>query len=376
MGVVGIMHVAGDALDALREALNETFLGYAVLGNPVWRWLLAVVAGIVAYFVIVILKGPVARRLATLAKRTRTRLDDVFLSIVKRTMPLFMVLIAAYVGTLVLRLGPGVAKAFAKIALVAFIFQVAVWLHRIATSAITQVVTQRKGEDPAGASAFVVIGFFVRLVLWSVVVLLALQNLGIEITALIAGLGIGGIAIALAAQNILGDVFNSVAILLDKPFEVGDFIIVGDHLGTVERIGIKTTRVRSLTGEQLIFSNAELVGSRIKNYGRMQERRILFTLGVTYQTPFEKLRKIPGIVRAVVEAQEQVRFDRTHFKEYGAYSLDFEIVYYVLNRDYNIYMDIQEQINLALYERFEAEGIEFAYPTQTLFVARENASVT
>jgi len=373
---VGIMHVAGDALDALREALNETFLGYAVLGNPVWRWLLAVVAGIVAYFVIVILKGPVARRLATLAKRTRTRLDDVFLSIVKRTMPLFMVLIAAYVGTLVLRLGPGVAKAFAKIALVAFIFQVAVWLHRIATSAITQVVTQRKGEDPAGASAFVVIGFFVRLVLWSVVVLLALQNLGIEITALIAGLGIGGIAIALAAQNILGDVFNSVAILLDKPFEVGDFIIVGDHLGTVERIGIKTTRVRSLTGEQLIFSNAELVGSRIKNYGRMQERRILFTLGVTYQTPFEKLRKIPGIVRAVVEAQEQVRFDRTHFKEYGAYSLDFEIVYYVLNRDYNIYMDIQEQINLALYERFEAEGIEFAYPTQTLFVARENASVT
>jgi len=376
MGIVGTMHTVGDALDALKETLNETFLGTPVLGNPVWRWVLAVAVAVVAYFVLVLLKGPVAGRLAKAAKKTRTRLDDLLPAIVQRTTRLFVVIIAVYVGTFALRLPLVTVLAFTKIALVAFIFQVAAWVHRIVTAAITEAITQRKDADPASASAFGVIGFFVRLVLWSIVVLLALQNLGIRVTALIAGLGIGGVAIALAAQSILGDVFNSVAILLDKPFEVGDFIIVGDHLGTVERIGIKTTRVRSLTGEQLIFSNAELVGSRIKNYGRMQERRILFTIGVTYQTPLEKLKKIPGVVREVVEAQERVRFDRAHFKGYGAFSLDFEIVYYVLDRDYNRYMDIQEQINLGLYERFEEEGIEFAYPTQTVYVAKENASVT
>jgi len=370
------MHTVGDALDALKETLNETFLGTPVLGNPVWRWVLAVAVAVVAYFVLVLLKGPVAGRLAKAAKKTRTRLDDLLPAIVQRTTRLFVVIIAVYVGTFALRLPLVTVLAFTKIALVAFIFQVAAWVHRIVTAAITEAITQRKDADPASASAFGVIGFFVRLVLWSIVVLLALQNLGIRVTALIAGLGIGGVAIALAAQSILGDVFNSVAILLDKPFEVGDFIIVGDHLGTVERIGIKTTRVRSLTGEQLIFSNAELVGSRIKNYGRMQERRILFTIGVTYQTPLEKLKKIPGVVREVVEAQERVRFDRAHFKGYGAFSLDFEIVYYVLDRDYNRYMDIQEQINLGLYERFEEEGIEFAYPTQTVYMAKENASVT
>jgi small-conductance mechanosensitive channel len=368
--------MVGGVLDPLKEALDGTFLGTPVLGNPVWRWLAAAVLAVVAYLVIVLLKGPVAGRFAKLAKKTRSRIDDLLLGIVQRTTPLFVFIIAVYVGTFALRLPPGVAKAFAKIALVAFIIQIAVWVHRIATTAITEAVTKRKDQDPASASAFGVIGFFVRLALWSVVVLLALQNLGIEITALVAGLGIGGVAIALAAQNILGDIFNSVAILLDKPFEVGDFIIVGEYLGTVERIGIKTTRVRSLTGEQLIFSNAELVGSRIKNYGRMQERRILFKVGVTYQTPLDKLKKIPAVVREVIEAQEPVRFDRAHFQGYGAYSLDFEIVYYVLNRDYNMYMDIQEQINLGLFERFEKEGIEFAYPTQTLFVAKEDASVT
>jgi small-conductance mechanosensitive channel len=206
---------------------------------------------------------------------------------------------------------------------------------------------------------------------WSVVLLLVLDNMGINITALVAGLGVGGIAVALAVQSILGDLFASLSIVLDKPFVVGDFLIIDDYMGSVEHVGLKTTRLRSLTGEQLVLSNTDLLSSRIRNYGRMQERRALFTLGVTYQTPRDKLRQIPEIIREAIEASEKTRFDRSHFKSYGAYSLDFETVYYVLEPDYALYMDIQQAVNLAIHERFEAEGIEFAFPTQTLFVERE-----
>jgi small-conductance mechanosensitive channel len=208
-----------------------------------------------------------------------------------------------------------------------------------------------------------------------VALLLILDNLGIDITALVAGLGVGGIAVALAVQNILGDLFASLSIVLDKPFAVGDFIIIDDYLGSVEHVGLKTTRLRSLSGEQLVMSNADLLSSRIRNYGRMYERRIVFSLGVTYQTPRDKLKKIPGIIRDAVEAQDQTRFDRSHFKGYGSFSLDFETVYHVLQPDYNLYMDIQQAVNFAIHERFEAEGIEFAYPTQTLFVERGGADV-
>jgi small-conductance mechanosensitive channel len=172
-------------------------------------------------------------------------------------------------------------------------------------------------------------------------------------------------------QNVLGDLFASLSIVLDKPFVLGDFLIVDEHLGNVEHIGLKTTRVRSLWGEQLIFSNSDLLNSRIRNLGRMQERRTVFALGVTYQTPREKLTRIPGILREAVEAQEKTRFDRSHFKAYGDFSLNFETVYYVTVADYNAYMDVQQAINLRIHERFEEEGIEFAYPTQTLFLVRQ-----
>jgi len=169
---------------------------------------------------------------------------------------------------------------------------------------------------------------------------------------------------------VLGDLFASISIVLDKPFVIGDFIIVGDMLGTVEHIGIKTTRVRSLFGEQLIFSNNDLLNSRIRNYKRMDERRIVFSIGVVYQTPYEKLSAIPGMVREIVEAQEQTRFDRAHFSKFGDFALIYEIVYYVKIPDYNAYMDIQEAINLEIYRKFQEQGIEFAYPTQTVFVAK------
>lgn len=211
----------------------------------------------------------------------------------------------------------------------------------------------------------------VNFVLWIIGAIFLLDNLGFNISAVVAGLGVSGIAVAIAAQGILGDLFNYFVIFFDHPFELGDFIIFNDKLGTVEKIGIKTTRIRALSGEQLVVSNSDLTGSRVHNYKRMQERRVVFTIGVTYQTPAEQLEGIPVLIREIIEANGEARFDRSHFRNYGDFALIFESVYYVLTPDYAKYMDIQQEINLAIYRAFEERGIEFAYPTSKVIVSRE-----
>jgi small-conductance mechanosensitive channel len=197
---------------------------------------------------------------------------------------------------------------------------------------------------------------------------MALDNLGVNVTTMIAGLGVGGIAVALAVQNILGDLFASLSIVIDKPFVIGDFVIVDEYMGTVEHVGLKTTRLRSLGGEQLVFSNGDLLKTRIRNYKRMRERRAVFGFGIEYDTPIELVEKIPAMVRAIIEARAKVRFDRAHFKGFGASSLDYEVVYWMLDPDFNLYMDTQQQINLELMRLFQREGVSFAYPTQTVLV--------
>ncbi|MBK7703851.1 MAG: mechanosensitive ion channel family protein [bacterium] len=234
------------------------------------------------------------------------------------------------------------------------------WLHRYRDQ---KLEADRGATTSIGARVFLA-----RLIIGSLTILIVLDNVGIDVTALIAGLGIGGIAVALALQSILGDLFASLSIVLDKPFVVGDFLIIGEHMGAVENVGLKTTRIRSLSGEQLVFSNSDLLGSRIRNYGRMLERRVVFNLGVTYDTPLEKLKSIPDMIREAIAEHPQTRFDRSHFASYGDFALQFESVYYVLAPEYNVYMDIHQAINLRLRERFDAEGIAFAFPTQTLFV--------
>jgi small-conductance mechanosensitive channel len=251
--------------------------------------------------------------------------------------------------------------------------QAGIWAGAILARWLESYRKREMQEDPATATTVSALGFVGKLLLWTAVLLLALDNLGVDITTLVAGLGVGGVAVALALQNILGDLFASLSIVLDKPFVLGDFVIVDEHLGNVEYIGLKTTRVRSLWGEQLIFSNSDLLKSRLRNFGRMFQRRIVFSIGVTYQTPRAKLEAIPGILREAVEAQEQTRFDRSHFKAYGDFAITFETVYYVTVPDYNTYMDIQQAINLRIHERFEQEAIEFAYPTQTLFLVKQGA---
>jgi len=350
-----------------------TFFEEVYLGNTILTWLLALGVSVLTFFFLVLLKRVLGRRLHVLAKSTSTDLDDLVVDLLKQTKVLVLLVIALFIGSLVLALSDRTTGLVARVTTLTLLLQAGIWASAILVYLISRSVRQRLADDPATATTITAMGFLGKLALWSVILLLALENLGFDITALVAGLGVGGIAVALAVQNILGDLFASLSIVLDKPFVIGDFIIVEGLLGTVEHVGLKTTRVRSLSGEQLVFSNNDLLNSRIRNYKRMFERRVVFSIGVTYQTPHEKLKRIGSMIRDIISAEADTRFDRAHFQAYGDSSLNFEIVYYVLKADYNLYMDIQERINLELYRRFEEEGIEFAYPTRTLYVQSQSA---
>ena len=337
------------------------------LGNSFSDWLIALGIMVVVFIVLIIVQRLAFRHVRSFAIKTETKLDDLLADLLSDLKKLPMLLLAIYLGSTVLTLQPKISRFIEVALIVTFLIQGGWWGNRIISFFIKSMLL-KQGESDEKKSLPTILMFVSRLTLWSLIVLLALDNVGINITTLLAGLGIGGIAIALALQNILEDLFASLSILLDKPFEVGDFLIVGEYLGTVEHIGLKTTRIRSLSGEQNIFSNTDILKSRIKNYKRMSERRVVFTLGVTYQTSFEKLKSIPTLIHDIITGQEITRFDRAHFKEYGESALIFEVVYYVLSADYNIYMDIQEKINLAIFKNFEQAQIEFAYPTRTLIM--------
>lgn len=349
-------------------------LAYTFLENSLQQWLVALAVALLVFFLLRLLIHVGISRLARLAKQTATIWDDAVTEALSQTRSLFVFIIALFAGSLLLVFPERVHSMINSVASVALIIQGGLWVNNVVLFWLNQESQRRRKIDPATVTTISAIGFIGRMTLWVLVTLLLLDNLGVDVTALVAGLGVGGIAVALAVQNILGDLFASLSIVLDKPFAVGDFLIIDSHMGAVENVGLKTTRIRSLSGEQLVFSNADLLKSRIRNYGRMFERRVVFKIGVTYQTPRDKLKMIPVIIREAIEAQEKVRFDRAHFQAYGASSLDFEIVYYVLAPDYNLYMDIQQAINLHIHERFEQEGIEFAYPTQTIYVHRDSDS--
>ncbi len=347
------------------------FLAVEFQGNPVWRWLIA--AGILIFvgFILRILLWRLVRKLRVVAAKTPGRFDDLIVELLDKTKSLFVFIVSLYAGALILTL-PELAESILRgIFIVALLIQAGYWGNALVAFWVKRSVNQRLTEDAATATSMAALGFVAKMAIWTVVALLALENLGIDVTALVAGIGIGGIAIALAVQNILSDLFASLSIILDKPFVIGDFIIVGELMGTVERIGLKTTRVRSLTGELIIFSNSDLLSSRVRNYKRMYERRIAFSIGVTYQTSPEMVEEIPVLIEGIVSGQPDVRFDRCHFKAFGDFAIVFETVYYVLVPDYGAYMNAQQVINLAIMRTFAERQIEFAYPTQTLFVQRE-----
>jgi len=350
---------------------NMEFLQTEIAANSIQTWLIAFSISVIVFLVAGIIRYVSARQLTRLTERNEVMIWPVLKAVVKKTRWLFIFLLALFIGSSVIELPGRSREIFTTVIVVALILQAGLW-----GSAALHVMLEKYRElqitkDPARVTTLNVLSFIGKIILWSIVLLLVLDNLGVNITALVAGLGVGGIAVALAVQTVLGDLFASLSIVLDKPFVVGDFLIVGDLLGSVEYVGLKTTRLRSLSGEQLVFSNSDLLNSRIRNFGRMYERRVSFDLGVTYQTPRDKIKMIPAIIREAVEAQDKTRFDRSHFKQYGDFALLFESVYYVEGPDYNLYMDIQQAINLQIHERFEQEAIEFAYPTQTLFVQQQ-----
>jgi len=340
-------------------------------GNPVWRWLVA--AGILLFvgFVLRVVLWRLVRKLRVVAAKTPGRFDDLIVELLDKTKFFFLFIVSLYAGALILTLPDLAESIFQGIFVVALLIQAGYWGNAFVAFWIKRSVNQRLTDDAATATSLAALGFVAKMAIWTIVVLLALENLGIDVTALIAGVGIGGIAIALAVQNVLSDLFASLSIIVDKPFVIGDFIVVGESMGTVERIGLKTTRVRSLTGEQIIFSNSDLLSSRVRNYKRMYERRIAFSIGVTYQTSPDKVEGIPVLIEEIVSGQPDARFDRCHFKSFGDFAVVFETVYYVLVPDYAVYMDVQQAINLAIMHAFAERHIEFAYPTQTLFVQRE-----
>lgn len=353
---------------------------YELWGNSVLSWLIGfgISAGM---FVAALMAQRIAvRRIHAWSARTTTKLDDLMARIVERTSTLFLLVGSLYIGSLALALPEPAERVRRVVFVIAAAVQIAIWGHQLVGYGIEVFIRRRQGAaaepDPAMVAGMGIARFILMVLMYAVVVLFAADNLGIDITAMIAGLGIGGIAIALAVQSILGDLFASLSIVLDKPFMVGDFIIVGDKMGTVEKIGIKTTRVRALSGEQLIFANSDLLASRIQNFRRMNERRVTFTVGVVYQTPLEKIKLIPQIITSAVKAQPRTRFDRSHFRGFGPSSLDFETVYFVADRDFNIYMDIQQAINLELVRRFEDENIAFAYPTQTVILSNNKVELS
>jgi small-conductance mechanosensitive channel len=337
--------------------------------NGLQDWVTALIAFLVTLLVLALAKRISVDRFTKLAERTKTQVDDVLATALSKTRFFFLFVIAFWLGCKSLALGD-LEPIIGGFALLVTFVQAGIWANSILMFVVRHFVRLEIKEEASQVATTTALTFLGKLILWSLVLLLALENLGIDVTSLITGLGVGGIAVALAAQKVLGDLFASLSIMFDKPFVVGDFIIVDALMGTVERIGLKTTRVTSLSGEQLIFSNNDLLASRIKNYKRMRERRIVFSIGVTYQTPAEKLRLIPQIIKELIDADENARLDRSHFASYGDSSLNFETVYNVTAPDYNLYMDVQQRINLGLYERFEKEGIEFAYPTRTIFIEK------
>lgn len=347
----------------IEEILSRTYLG-----NSAETWLWALGAAIVLAFVFNFILKKFVRSFAGFAEKTETDLDDLVSALVEKTSIVLIIIFSVYVATFFLELTQQIRDFRKSVIVICLFVQVGFW----GGGFIDYYVSKKLADIGEGGGASIThvrsLGFFAKSVLWIVLGILTIDNLGFDPTTIIAGLGVGGIAVALALQNVLGDIIASLSIIFDKPFEVGDFIVIGDMRGDVEHIGLKTTRLRSLSGEQLVLSNNDLLQSRVKNYKRMNNRRILFSLGVVYETSYDNLARIPGLIKEIIDTEPKTRFERAHFSSYGDFALNYDIVYFVLTPSFDDYMDIQQSVNLKIFKRFSEEGIEFAYPTRKVFL--------
>ncbi len=342
-----------------------------VLGNTVQEYLVALGILIGAAIVLKIFERVVVHKLRQLAERTTITVDDIVIEAIESIGTPFYVILPLYLAIQALIVPAWFGKAVYYILLVVVVYYAVQAMGRFVDFGFRQV-QERRAETGTSSSLLRVLARAVKGVIWGLAVILVLQNAGLNVSSLLAGVGIGGIAIAFALQSVLGDVFASFSIYFDKPFEIGDYIVIGQDSGTVEHVGIKSTRIRTLQGQELIVSNRELTDVRVHNYRRMERRRVVFTFGVTYDTPLEKLKRIPEIVREITRSDEMMELERVYFTSLEESSLQFEVVYYVNSNEYEDYLQAQQQVNLALMEYFEDEGIEFAFPTQTIHLAQED----
>jgi small-conductance mechanosensitive channel len=349
----------------------KTILSYTFLKNSLADYGKSILIVIAGFILISIIKRVIIPRLQKAVDKTKLSIDSFVIANLRKQVLPVLYYIAFYLGIQNLAVHSKITFIINKAGLIIVIISVTRFIITLSLFLIRRYFT-KNGDDLQKENIFSAIKTIISIITWAVALLIFLDNIGIKITGLITGLGIGGVAVAFAAQALLQDVFSYFSIFLDKPFELGDFIIVDNYMGSIEHIGIKTTRIRSLSGEQLIFSNADLTNSRVSNYKRMQERRVLFHIGVIYETPVSELKEIPELIRSIIEEKDNTRFDRSHFSSYGDFSLIFETVYYVNTNDYTIYMDVQHYINLRIKEEFEKRNIIFAYPTQLLYMDKKS----
>ena len=335
------------------------------LGRPVKSYLITLGILLVVLVATRAFKRLLVGRLRLAAAHSEATTDDFLVEQLDRVLPTFGWTIALWLGTKQLDLPARAERLIGGVLLAVAVSVSARALLAFANYGSRGYFARRYGGDDTRA---LVLRPILAVFVWTIALVFMLDNLGLKVSTVLAGLGIGGIAVALAAQAVLGDLFSYFAIVFDRPFAIGDFIIVDTFKGTVERIGIKTTRVRSLDGELIVFGNANLLANRIRNFRPMEKRRVEFRFGLAYQTPTQAVADVPALVKELVTSHEGVTFERAHFKKFGEWSLEFEVIYWVLDPDYNRYMDIQQAINLALKERLEARGLAFAFPTRTVHV--------
>ena len=335
-------------------------------GNTAQAYVIAFLVFVLSITLLKVFKTFVVRRLRSFAEKTATGFDDLAVGLVDAVGWPFYMLLSFYASLQFISVNPFIEELFGYATMLVAAFYLIRVAHKLIDYAVQSAIRRQNGS---GDSAIVdLMGKLLKYSLWVVAGAIILSNMGVEISALVAGMGIGGIAIALAVQNILGDIFCSFSIYFDKPFQVGDYIVVGEEMGTVKRIGIKSTRITSLQGEEIIISNRQLVEARIHNFRKMKKRRITFGFGVTYSTPTKKLKKAVQIVKSIMKEEKMAELDLVNFIEFGDSALKFEVIYFVKSNEFKTYREIQQRINFALKDAFEKEGIEMAYPTQTLYV--------
>ncbi len=354
----------------------QTVIGdHDVLGNTVAEWTMAGVIFVCTFFALLILRGISKTVLIRLAKRSPSDTHDFLIRVVSRTYTAILLIVALHIGAINLELLPELRKILKITLALSVLLQLLLWGNQLIEFLALRVVKTRENRlgasDPTIQTIVPILRLIGRLILFAVLLLLTLDNLGVNISALLAGLGIGGVAVALAVQNVLGDLFASLSIAIDRPFEVGDAITVNQQSGTVERIGLRTTRLRSINGEELVFPNNMLLNSQLQNMRRMKERRATFNLGVTYDTTADQIDRIPEILEKIISAQPGLRFERADFRSFGDSALIFEVIYWTESRDLSTHRELQHEINSQILRRFKQEGISFAHPTQTLYV-RQN----